>query len=94
MPSLSAILIAAAARLRIRPGDDVMNAPIPAPMMTTNSDGWMSTGKCPPAIANPPATAASTMKIPGRAMHCESTEKRDLRDGVMRHWRGVCEASP
>ena len=66
MFSLNAVFIACITRFFIMPGDDVSSVPIAAPRMTTNSDGWMSTGKCPPAMAKPPAMAANTSKMPGR----------------------------
>src|SRR5215204_3501788 len=68
MFSLIAVLNACRTRFLILPGDDVTSVPIAAPRMTMNSEGWRITPKCPPAIAKPPATAASTNKTPGIAM--------------------------
>src|SRR5689334_13506238 len=65
MFSLIADITAWITRFFIRPGDDVSSVPSAAPRMTTNSEGWSSTGKWPPAIAKPPAMAPSTMRIPG-----------------------------
>ena len=61
---MSAALIAWMTRFFIRPGEDVTRIPRAAPRITMNSDGWIRTGKCPPASAKPPAIAPKTIKIP------------------------------